>query len=56
MSDHLTQIRAENWRALRHEQFYEKRLIIIRLPNWLARIRRALTGGYGPKRWKFDND
>lgn len=45
-------IRIQKWRALRHAQLYEKRLIVLVLPEWLARIRRALTGGYGPSKWK----
>ena len=56
MAIHEDKTRVERWKQLRHEQFYEKRLVIIRLPKWLAALRRTLTGGYGPEKWRQSND
>lgn len=49
--NHEDALRLSKFKEMRQLQ-YEKRVLIIHLPRWLARIRRFFTG-YGPESWNY---
>ena len=45
-------IRLKKFKEIRQLQ-YERRVIIIVVPDWVAKIRRIFMG-YGPEAWNYD--